>query len=369
MSEWSLLCRLTTPADQHEAVEWPETVDWERLIGLADGHGVLHHLGERLSAVERVPDELQDQLRARRRERVAHSLTLANGLHSVHEQFRDASIPALPYKGPVLSAGAPGAIAARQYVDLDIVVAPEAFDRACGLLRASDYEQVERLRALGEVALRNKDSVVVDLHRSALPRYFPATLPVESLWSRRRHVEVGGTSLPSFDPVDRFVVLAVHGAKHRWYKLAWAHDVATLLVRDETDWTEVVTRARSLGALRHVRLACWLANHHFGVTTPDAISVAADPVAADLGAELVEQFEPSATPPTDRAQFRYQWRALARRRDRVRYATRLATLPSERDIQNVPLPAFATPLYRVVRPVRLLGRYGRAAVSRLLTGP
>jgi len=369
MSEWALLCRLTTPTDPQEAIEWPETVDWDRLISLADAHGVLHHLGERLSTVGRVPDEVQDQLTARRRERVARSLTLTNGLHSVHEQFGDASIPALPYKGPVLSTVAHGEIAARQYVDVDIVVAPEAFDRAWELLRASGYEQVERLRALGEAAFRNENGVVVDLHRSILPRYFPATLPVESLWSRRRDVDVGGRALPALDPADRFVVLAVHGTKHCWYKLAWTHDVATLLVRDETDWTEVVTRARSLGALRHVRLACWLANHQFGVPTPDAIDVTADPDVAALGAELTEQPEPSATPPTDRAQFRCQWRALARPRDRVQYAARLATIPSEHDIESVPLPAFATPLYRVVRPVRLLGRYGRATVSRLLTGP
>jgi hypothetical protein len=59
-----------------------------------------------------------------------------------------------------------------------------------------------------------------------------------------------------------------------------------------------------------------------------------------------------------RLQARYV-RLLDSRADRVRSVLRAALLPTEREWETVALPDALTPLYHVVRPVRLVASYAR----------
>ena len=75
------------------------------------------------------------------------------------------------------------------------------------------------------------------------------------------------------------------------------------------------------------------------------------------------------TPPTDWEQHSYQWRVLDSWPGRLVYAMRVATIPSEGDVESVDLPDSLSPLYRAVRPVRLAARGGRAGLQRLQSRP
>lgn len=362
MTLLDVLCRTIAPTPDGTP-HIPDDIEWDRLLDAAVAHGLVHHFGDALTSRDDVPEEVVSTVRSRRRSQAARSLQLTNALDDILLTFRDASVDALPYKGPVLSVVAHGDVATRSYADLDLLVAPSDFEQACSLLEESGYREVERLRGLGEAAYSN-ETTTIDIHRAVLPRYFPGQLSVDGLWRRRATVDVGGRSVPAFDPVDRFVVLAVHGTKHCWYRLEWIHDVATLLAADRTDWRAVQALAKDCHCLRHVYLACWLASRSFGVAVPTPLDPTADPVVADLGRWIDDQcISVSPSPPSDRTQFSVQWRALARRRDRLRYAVRVATIPSEDDIQRIPLPDKFSPLYRVLRPVRLLANAGRREAS------
>ncbi|WP_436926781.1 nucleotidyltransferase domain-containing protein [Halosimplex amylolyticum] len=362
MTALQTLCRLTAPTGDDEA-EIPDSVDWERIMELADKHGVLDHFGAAIADCTAVPDDIQARAQSRRRSQTMRSLRLTTALATVYSGFRTESIRALPYKGPVLSAIAHGDPGSRRYVDIDVLVAPADFERARAVLRSNGYREVERLRGLGETVFED-DETTVDIHQSILPRYLPLSLSRDELWGRRVSVDVGGHTLPALHPIDRFIILSVHGTKHCWYKLAWIHDIATLLATDHADWAAVRDHATELHCLRHVRLACWLAHRRFGVTIPSVLDPTFDPVVPALGERIDERLVSStASPPTDREQFSVQWHALARRRDRLRYVTRLATIPSEDDIQSISLPNAAAPLYRVVRPARLLAKFGRRAIE------
>ena len=62
----------------------------------------------------------------------------------------------------------------------------------------------------------------------------------------------------------------------------------------------------------------------------------------------------------------FHLRARERLRDRIRYALRLATTQTLGDWDLVGLPRGVNSLYRVLRPVRLLGKFGPRAISRSL---
>jgi len=375
VTEWDHLRYATTPAS-----EWGQTrgddhaprasdpVDWDRFQSLAATHQLVPRVVAGIDRIEGVPESVRADLVGRSRAHAQSSLQLTSALHSLLDGFDDAGIHALPYKGPVLSAAIHGDVSARQYVDIDILVPTADFERACETLRDSGYEAGQRLNALGEVAFTNEGGATVDLHHHVLPRYFPDELDFDDLWHRHESVDVGGRSVPALNPADRVVVLAVHGTKHRWYRLSWVHDLATLLADGRAPFEHVRERATALGCRRHVRLGYWLAREIFDVALPSEVAdtLDTDPTVDALGNEAIEELrEGTATPPSDSEQHSYQWRALDSWSDRLVYATRIATIPSEGDIESVQLPDSLAPLYRAVRPMRLVARGGRAGLRRL----
>ena len=370
MIEWDLLRSLATPTRTHQNI-YPseeESIDWERFVSLAMAHRLGPTLVANAERFDGVPQSVKDKLRARTRAETRSSLHLTSELHAILDTLGEAGIEALPYKGPVLSAVAHDDVGVRQYADVDVLVPTADFDRACIILKREGYEPFQRLNALGEVAFEDETGATVDLHRAVLPRYFPRELAFADLWNRREYVDVGGREVPALDSADRFVVLAVHGTKHCWYRLAWVHDIATLVATDRVPWDGLRERATEHHCGRHVHLACWLAREVYGVTLPDAVADAADadPAVATLGREAIEGLRKrEATPPTDGEQHRYQWRTLKRWPDRLVYATRVVTIPSEGDVRSVALPESLAPLYRVVRPARLVARGGRHGVRKL----
>ena len=368
MSEWDLLRAVTTPEPAGRVREdRSREIDWGRLASLASAHRLVPTLVGNLDRID-VPDSVGADVRSLRRRRAGSSLQLTSALHSVLEAFDDAGVRAISYKGPVLSAVAHDDVGVRQYADVDVLVPTADFDRACIILKREGYEPFQRLNALGEVAFEDETGATVDLHRAVLPRYFPRELAFADLWNRREYVDVGGREVPALDSADRFVVLAVHGTKHCWYRLAWVHDIATLVATDRVPWDGLRERATEHHCGRHVHLACWLAREVYGVTLPDAVVDAADadPAVATLGREAIERLRKrKATPPSDGEQHRYGWRALERWPDRLVYATRVVTIPSEGDVRSVALPESLAPLYRVVRPARLVARGGRGAIRKL----
>ena len=57
-------------------------------------------------------------------------------------------------------------------------------------------------------------------------------------------------------------------------------------------------------------------------------------------------------------------RARERLGDRIRYCARLAATPYVRDWAVLPLPGAMSPLYYLIRPFRMIGRYAAAALRR-----
>jgi len=367
VTDWEALCGVVSSVSENPPVSDPSSAELADLVDLAERHRVLPALANHLPDDGPTPGDAEADLRSRRRRQARAGLLLAGVLGDVLEWLADEGVDAIAYKGPVLSQVAYDDVGARQYGDVDVFVGQSSFDRARACLESRGFEPVERLPALGEVALRNDDGAVVDLHAHLLPRYHPATLPFEKAWQRRTHVDVGGTAVPALGPADRFVVLAVHGTKHCWYRLAWIADVAALLDADHADFDAVSARAGSVHAHRHVLLACWLARRCLSaeLSPPVAEAVASDAVVERLGHDVLERLRSGdVVPPDDGEQFGVQYRMLERRRDRIRYVTSVATIPSEADRATVSLPEPLSPLYRVIRPVRLATSYGRRAIAR-----
>jgi hypothetical protein len=213
----------------------------------------------------------------------------------------------------------------------------------------------------------------VELHWEIMPRRLSFPLDTEALWERLESITLGGKVIPTFSPEDLLLILCAHGSKHLWERLAWIRDVSGLIQAHQgMDWERVMQQAGVLGGGRMLSLGLLLARDLLGAALPEKISqrVQADAVAVALAADVRERrlwggdgapgiFERSMFHP-------FRLRMRERLRDRVRYCIRTAMIPGEADWEFLSLPPLFSPLYYVLRPVRLARKYGRRMVERFV---
>jgi hypothetical protein len=360
-------------------------VDWACLLRMAGSHGVAPLLYRSLNTAcpEAVPQDVLDQLRSRFRANGRRNLLLTGELIRLLNAFEASGILAIPFKGPALAAGVYGNLALREFGDLDVLVHERDVAKARELLIFLGYQPQYRLtRAQEEAFLRYEREYsfahvdtgnVVELHWRVAPKPFPFSIDTDHLWECLQRVSVGGNTVPTFSPEDLFLFLCAHGAAHLWVRLGWICDVAELIrVYPNLNWERLMNRARALGIERMLLLALFLASDLLQAPLPEKISkkVRADAKVGELATQVYEQLLPA----TERSQQMFDGEAhfhpfhlkvMERPRDKIWYCVRQATMPILKDWALRPLPTYLFPLYRILRPIRLVGKYGRRSLERL----
>ena len=329
---------------------------------MAKSHGVLALVAHDLKANgwRGVPPAVVDDMVRYRSSLTARNLFLARRLLEVLAVLENAGIAALPYKGPALAVAAYGDLGLRPFGDLDIVVSERQALAAKALLESRGYrsliprtdsEEAGRLpRSAYAFPLRSADGrVLVEIHWK-LTHSLPVTL--DDLLVGAEPLPLLGSTVPGICAEQLLLVLCVHGTKHAWDRLEWTCSVAHLVSRSPSlDWARVAAQARSVGASRSLALGLVLAARLAGAAVPPTVlaglgagSIAA--VARDIEAGL---FADKATT-TTRYSHRFRSRSLS---DQARYLMFLRH-PTERDREFLHLPARLSPLYLVIRPLRVI---------------
>lgn len=360
-------------------------LNWDYLLRAAREHGMASLLYWHLDGVspESVPEDVLLRLRGHFQANHLHSLYLTGELLKLLGELEARGIAAIPYKGPALSAAAYGNLALREFGDLDILVREEDVIGAADALRSLGYRaQYEMSRAQETAFLRYErqyqfsrdDGSTVELHWKITSRHTSFALTPEYLWERARRVSLGGGVVPAFPPEELLLTLCVHGSLHRWESLKWVCDIAELLSASENlDWERLEYLAGALNSRRMLRLGLVLSSDLLEATKiPNKLLFEArnDPAVKSLAAEVRERLfreDPVAGEDFERFPYwRFQLRVTERLRDRLRYCLRRATTPGLLDWETVPLPAALFRFYRLLRPMRLAGRFGRGLAQRLL---
>src|SRR2546425_893794 len=368
-SEWTVLLECASPShDLQKLAGLLGPTDWDRLIILAEEHGVIGHLAACLRKLEEdsVPPGIGQALADRRRAQVFFSLRLTAELFRLLESFASEAIGVLVVKGPVLAVQAYGDPAVRSYGDLDMLVRQRDIRRATELMSAAGYVAAVSLSAIdagkipGQYLFSKPDSkLIVELHNDRTLRYFPRRLPLEEFFARQIRVCVDGHDAPALSVEDELVLICIHGAKHFWERLMWVADVAGLVTRETgIDWGRVADLAKALGAERMLHAGLHLATNVLGAQMPRKAqaTVKADAAAARL-ADQVCKWLPAAgwAPPSlfQRALFRMRMRG-----DFISgtaYLLRLSLSPTEEDWNADPEGKRHGILGALHRPFRLAG--------------
>ncbi len=376
-NEFDLLCALAgvelTPGRIERIANWDlSKLDWNKVLRLADQHGVLPLAARNLIEYGHgVPGEVERSLRSAYESNLRASLWFSAELARILQHFERKQVRVLPYKGPVLAQSAYGDPGLRSFSDLDFLIAPADFQRAKQALAEIGYRPSADLTAPVERFFlrtgyeRSFDGAagkyLVELQWALLPNFYGVDLPVEDLLARAGQTVVGGREVPCLSPEDSVLVLCLHAAKHLWARLIWLADIAeTLRSQSRTqaiNYTLVFSRARGLGVGRILGVSFWLVKNVLRVDLPEPVEdmIAADSRVPALGSEFAERLARGATYDFESTEyFRLILKLRERRGDRCRYLWRLLWTPGAGEIAAVRLPEALFPLYRIVRIGRLM---------------
>lgn len=351
----------------------PPNGDWERALEFARRHRVDILLSTALEidaiespSIRHTIEQLQSYTKRQ-------NLSAAAALVDIVETLEDAGVAMITYKGPVVASRAYGDVSLRRFVDLDILVASSDRRRAIDALESVGYDRRQSYEHLSEVMLAHSETeTIVDLHTDAVPDDIPASLPFEELYGRRTTVDVGGPTVPALSHRDAVTVHAIHGTKHCWYRGEWLLAV-TALIRQSEDLGALFEHLRAKGCERMALCALVVTQRLFGMPYPDSLHEVVDRESQEWASveATAAQFTRWITRPdwvkeeqSHLDGMRAQLRLCPSMSRKARFFVDTTTKPQEADREWISLPGLLSPLYRVVRPIRLVYRYRRSLVKR-----
>jgi hypothetical protein len=360
-----LLDCLRSIFQQNSELEVDSSLKWDPLLESAYRHRVVPQLFRALRS-HQMPAALKEQHDSN----ALHNLRLAGELKRI---LSFLPVSAIPFKGPVLALQVYGNVSYRQFDDLDLLIRKEDLSLAKEALLENDYMMIDRLRAPGKAAilksqhhiqfLNTKLGILLEVHWQIAPKIYSFGLSVPDLFERAETINAFGQKIPTLSREDVLLVLSEHGARHYWSRLSWVCDIARIC-QLRLDWQETLERARSLGILRATILAVSLTRDLLGTDVSEIHSQSADESVSRLALEvknrLFDQFSP-----TDTHTERFYIRCRERDLDKLRYYIYRATLPTEEDLACIGLPNYLFAFYGLIRPIRLLNKYGSKVVEWL----
>ena len=348
-------------------------INWDRLIRAANHHGLLPLLHSHLSATcpLDVPAPVFDQLREHSQSNSRYNLLLTGELIKLQTLFQSHNIPMVPFKGPILAACFYGDIGLRQFGDLDLLVRKQDVIKARELLASARYLPRYNLAATQQAILieqkceepfdRDDNESMVDLHWAVIPARFSFAPDTDSMWERLEKASLNGVEFLTVSPEDLLILLCVHGAKHAWERLNWICDLAELIrARSSLDWEFVMNIASRNHGERMLFLGLLLAKDLLGAPLPAEVlqRVRDDSPVKRLAAKVYSNLFRSigkqiSVPERDL----FYLQAMTRISDRARLCLDHIR-PTPLEWQMFALPRPLSFLYYLLRPVRVVGKYG-----------
>jgi hypothetical protein len=341
-------------------------VDWERLVQLAQHHGLVPLVFRRLSAeMDASHSPGLDALRQLDKSNAHRTLWLTLELLNIHRHLRIRGLEVLPYKGPVLAEMLYGNVAMRQFSDLDLLIRSGDLVTIKEALAELGYEPGMRLEKAAERdylksgyeytfdGARGRN--LLEIKWQILPRFYSVGFDVNEFFERASVITIEGQRLHTLCDQDLMLVLCVHAAKHAWKQISWLCDIVQLARSRQLDWAALQAKAESLGIMRIVAVTFLLAHKLLGAAVPAKLG--RDKDAEILAQRIVrlivaeDEFDPESI-----VYFRLMMTLRERRGDQVSFWWRLLLTPGAGEWSAVRLPRPLFPLYRVVRVVRLAGK-------------
>lgn len=351
-----------------------KTLDWEYIIDLASLHRLMPILYWNLrNYPNSVPKETYSYLKDYFLKNTQKNLFFLAELFDILSILANEGITAIPFKGPILAISIYGNISLRDFDDLDIFINPQDVLKSResltskgfrSVLSLDDVKEKKYFKSQHEYQFRNKDkNYLLELHWkfSELYFYFPndelEVLDANNLSSTL----IQNRDIKSFSPEDLLLILCIHSAGHKWSRLAWIDDVATLCNRYKNlKWKEVFNKAKTMGIKRILLITLCLSLRLFDVCIPSHLidAINSDRNVRKISSQIISGIfstSPNSTRMSDEFIMHLQVR------DNISYGIvdvfKHVFKPTTQDWEKIDLPISLYFFYYILRPLRLLVSY------------
>ena len=359
-------------------------IDWAKFLDLVGEHRAVGSVLSGLISLgtHNVPESVLADLKADHGNNVRRSFFLTSKLIDTLRLLKSRSIPAISFKGPVLSLEAYGNPALRGSGDLDLLIQRPHMRAARKLLIDHGFAPIFPTSTAAEARyllsltgkrlaqyvnshsehhlMHPQGRLNIDLHWDITLRQFATPLDSRKLWESARTVKLGQLSIPTLGTEDLLLVLCINASKDCWLRLDRVCDVAGLIFRNpEIDFKSLLRTARKAGAGRMVLVTLLLAQEMLGLPLAEIVSEeiatdqACEPLAAECAARIFADDPSSGDEPSRVNETLMQLRARDQLHSQIRYLL-CQCHPTVGDWSTVPLPHTLEFLHFLIRPFRLL---------------
>lgn len=360
-------------------------IDWERCYTLARNHRLTPLMNRAIQywGVELLNEELAKKVASDSMAIAMEVFSYIRELHRLRDAFSVQGLKILVIKGPALGAKYYADATLRPFGDLDLLVQRPNMLRAKDVLLQSGYhadppmspqKEQEFLRTERAYEFyHDTNGFKVELHSALAHKGFRIEWDTDDLLDRAQEISIGNAPFKTLDDTDLLYFLCVHGTKHEWNQLVWVRDVAGLLhSTEEIDWNRLLASAKRKNSQRMVFLGLFLASELFDSPLPveirqkiksdeEVLGILADYVCDNSGQE-------NRKASSLRSEIYFHTRTRKQRKEKLMLALektqdrlkkqmmglRAMVTASDADRSFLDLPKALTPLYIIVRPVRVL---------------
>lgn len=262
-------------------------IQWSEFQRLAKLHGVSPLVFQNLIAVDSklIPSAILETLQNYSRISAIFNKLLATELVILIEAFQAKNIIVVPFKGPTLALSVYGALALREFGDLDFFVKQHDLPAARRILISRGYlakdqagkeeTDAQLQRRIYHTFVNRNGMIHLDLQWIMTgDSFFSFVLDQKVLCQDLQMIDVAGKAIPSFTPENLLIILCVHGTKHVWECLKWICDVAELIVsHPDLDWDVIDSRSSHLHVRRVVMMGVYLAHYYFQAPLPSFLKL------------------------------------------------------------------------------------------------
>ena len=324
---------------------------------------------------ETVSKGFLDKLRTFYERNRLENLFLAKELHKVTKLLEANNIPAVPYKGPILGKILHGNYSIRHAGDLDILVAPSNLLNAAELLLSVGYSTNPKLSGTQmfayqrysnghHISFSKPDSGLnVELHWNIAPKHIVSNVIFEEI-IYKAIAEDGDNGVRLLAQDDLVLMLNVHLRNHIWNHLDLLFDMATLVKKSEAiDLDKLYSRAAQIGGTSSLMVTLHIIKTLFciGFKHDGLNSTSKDKELEQFSSQMIKQLFSDQTRNSEDFNFEgllIHSKAIRGTRARLRNMGEIVFRPNLWDVLTTDLPPWLNWVYFVIRPFRLLRKYG-----------
>lgn len=372
--ELLLACARTVPDCGRIQQLVQQGINWNALWALATQHSVRPLVCRSLEAVcwSEIPEPSQREWQESVRTIAGRNLFLAGELIRVVQALESFGIQVWVLKGLLFGETLYGDIRLRETNDFDLLIREGDVRRAARVLHDLGYtqrpgEDLEQVTALlqyvGEYTFMGGEKLVdIDLHWRFSNKALALAPEFSDFPLSPRSNSLAGSAVQSIAIEELPLYLAAQGGNDFWSDLRRVCDVAEYLRRyPETDWSPILAAVRKRRAESILLTGLQLASSLLGAPLPEGLAdeIQRSDLTAKLAAEVARRIKLQREPAQlERHVFQIQAKEGLPKKAKLFWA--LLTDRMMADAKWIRLPRPLWWLYRVLRPIRMVLKMGKA---------